>query len=347
MKDAKRWPALALAVLVGMAGCARQHEAGGEMSAAAPAEAVADLPMAAPPAAEAAKAADAGVLGAGVDAGSMLASRTGASDDPRRRFVRTAQATFQVKDVYASALAIEDVAAAEGGFVTRNAIGTQQVRELERPVGDGKLLRLSEVVTEGSLEVRVPGDRAQGFLRKIASQMQFLDARTYEARDVQFDLLRQQLAWQRSQDVQRDIAATGAQPGRTGDKVDAAQARGEQLAVRDEAVVAQRELEDRIAYATLTLTLRQPAQVREQVVPDTAAILRERGPGFFAQAGEAIASGWRGLLAAAVLAVGLWPLWLGAAAAWFAATRLRRWRRARRPQEPPPVAGESGASRPV
>lgn len=48
-------------------------------------------------------------------AASQLASDVLAQTDPQRRFIRTAAAEFQVKDVYRTALAIEDEVAKQGG----------------------------------------------------------------------------------------------------------------------------------------------------------------------------------------------------------------------------------------
>src|SRR5688500_13859122 len=61
-------------------------------------------------------------------AADQLASSANTTTDPQRRFVRTADAGFQVRDVYASTLAIEDAVAAEGGFVVRNSISTRTIR---------------------------------------------------------------------------------------------------------------------------------------------------------------------------------------------------------------------------
>ena len=332
---------LAAAVLAALlAGCARSNQetasAAADMAMEAPSAEAAGAPMPAM-----AREPDA-VQALGVDPDQLASSTTAsAATDPKRRFVRTAEATFQVQDVYAATLAIEDAVAAEGGFVARNSIATQTIRQIERPVGDGKLLRLSEVVPGGTLVVRVPSDRTQAFLRVIARQMTFLDARDFEANDVQFDLLRRELAYRRAQELQQDIRTAGTRPGRTGEKLDAVQAREQMLAARDDAEVARSELEDRIAFSTLTLALGQPAQVREQRVPDTEAILRERGPGFFSELGEAMRLGWRGLLAALVLAAQLWPLWLVVAAltlAWRALRRRRGTGTAMPTQEPSSVS---------
>lgn len=260
-----------------------------------------------------------------VDA-SQLASRNGESDDPARRFVRTADLRFGVRDVYRAALAIEDAAVAAGGFVVANRIEAEAGGTHERKLGDARILQLTEYVTRGSLVVRVPGDRTQQFLRGIAGQMAFLEQRDFQAEDVQFELLRRQLAYRRGEALEGDIAEAGEQPGRTGAKVDAAVARGDALAARDEALVARRQMEDQVAFATIRLALAQPAQVRSTVVPDTAEILRRSGPGFFQRLAESMQAGWLGLLDLVVAFVAAWPLWLVLA---IVAAAVAGWRRRR------------------
>ena len=142
--------------------------------------------------------------GPGVDP-SQVASDVATQVDPQRRFIRTAQAQFQVKDVYRTALAIEDEVASQGGFVVDNEISSQVQRVLSRPLAPGKRLELTEYSLQGQLTVRVPSERTQAFLRAVAAQMEFLDRRSFSARDAQFDLLRQQLASQRAQDEQREL----------------------------------------------------------------------------------------------------------------------------------------------
>ncbi len=339
MQRSPSFLSLSAAVLVLLIGCSRQGDQG--IAAAAPqAVPVADsavLPVAgnAPAAASGLPAAKAApppeaVQQAGV-ASDQLASSVNVANEPDRRFIRTASAQFQVKDVYAATLAIEDAVAAAQGFVVRNTISSSVQGSRRRSIGNDQMLVLSEIVTSGALVVRVPSARTQEFLRGIARQMQFLDQREFAAADAQFDLLRQALASARAQEVQRQVQMAAQQPGRTGDRVDAAQARVDLLATRDEATVARRELEDRIAFSTLTLNLQQPMQVREQTVPDTDAILRARGPGFFQRLGEALREGWSGLLTVVIGLAALWPLWLLSGLAVWAVRWLRRWLRRGRP----------------
>lgn len=347
----------ASAVLAALVACSRGPQGHAEMAASAPAEAadaaagVAPLPAVVPmdvPASEEQQAAKASVDDAGDTAGgsatafderpvdaSQFTSTTGTAGDARRKFVRTASARFGVEDVYAAAMAIEDAAATEGGFVTANRIGAQVRRTHERRLGDGRVLQVSEIATTGQLVVRVPGDRSQAFLRGIAKHVAFLDERDFKANDVQFELLRRDLAARRAAQLQADVARAGQAPGRIGAKVDAAVVRSDALAERDEALISGRQLEDEVEFATLRIELHQPVQVRRTYAPDVDRIVRDAGPGFFARVGDAVGAGWRGLLEALVLAATLWPLWLLLAAAVAAARWLRRRQLAARSKAPP------------
>ncbi len=261
--------------------------------------------------------------GPGVDP-SQVASDVATQVDPQRRFIRTAQAQFQVKDVYRTALAIEDEVASQGGFVVDNEISSQVQRVLSRPLAPGKRLELTEYSLQGQLTVRVPSERTQAFLRAVAAQMEFLDRRSFSARDAQFDLLRQQLASQRAQDEQRELGDAVQAGGKLADRTDAIQSRGAARATRDEALIAQKEFEDRVAFSTITLSLRQDAQVRRAERVDVDAVFRDNGPGFFSRLGESLSVGWRAALDIVIALAALWPLWLTVVAAGVA---WRRWRK--------------------
>ena len=324
---------VALAAALSVVACSREQAAdsagGASVSEERMALETAPAPAAAAPVAPQAAAADDGaasVTGPGVSA-DALGSSTMTQDTGSRRFIRTAQVEAQVQDVQRATTRLEDLAARFGGFVTRNDMATSVGRVERRPIGGGRLVELSTYVVEGNLQVRVPSDRAQAFLRAIAPELEFLDRRHYEAADAQFELLRRALAQTRAEQAQRALAAVASQGGRPGERADVIDGRTQQQAARDEANVEQRMYEDRVAFATLDLTLRQPERVRRAERPDVDAILREEGPGFASRLGDAITRGWRGLQTAGIALVALWPLWLGVA---LMLAIVRAWRTRRR-----------------
>ncbi|MCC7247618.1 MAG: DUF4349 domain-containing protein [Lysobacter sp.] len=265
---------------------------------------------------------------------SQVSSSASTYKDAKRKFIRNAQAQFRVKDVYRSALAIEDVAAAQGGFVVNNNIYAQNLNVQRRPAGDGMLVELTEYTVRGDISVRVPSDNTQAFLRAIANQMDFLDQRSFSAADAQFDILRQQLAFDREQQAQRDLGQASRQNGHMLDKVDVISARSGALEQRDEALIQQKQYEDKVEFSTISLSLYQLSKIRKTELPDVDAIFRDNSPGFFSRLGESMRVGWYGILDVFVALMRAWPVWLILIAGVVA---FRRWR-ARRRQPPVPAA---------
>ena len=253
----------------------------------------------------------------------QLISSAASYVDSERKFVRTADAEFRVKDVYQSAIAIENIVANQGGFVLTNQIKANTDNVNRYRIGNAKLLELAEYTVRGNLSVRVPSDKTQDFLRALIAQIDFLDQRNFEARDVQFDLLRKQLEFLRSQEAQKQLGDLNTAPGGISDKAAIISGQNDAKANRDEAAVVQKEVEDRVAFSTINLSLYQLSKVRKTEIDDVDAIAKASRPGFFSRLFDSVAVGWYGLLDLLIQFIALWPLWLGIGVAIFAIRRLR------------------------
>jgi len=306
-----------IALIAVLASCAKKEEspaAGQHMadnsvaeSAAAPPEQRMAAPSAPPPP-PAREAADTAVTAA--TPAQQMGSSAITYTDGERKFIRTANARFRVKDVYVSALGIEDTVGSHGGFVVKNDIRADTMSTRRHPIGDGKLMELSEYVVQGHLIVRVPSAKTQEFLRAIVGHVVFLDQRNFAARDAQFDLLRQQLEMMRNQETQNDLGQAVKDGGKLMQKTDAIATRNEIKAARDAALIAKKEFEDQVAFSTIELNLYQPAKVLQTERVDVNAMYRQIGPGFFARLGEELRSGWEGLLSFLLGLAGIWPVLL-------------------------------------
>ena len=310
---------LCLALVSGLIACSKREQA-----AEAPMDAAGPPPAAAPSAEVAAVARLKEAVVNEPTTESQLVSSATTYADAQRRFIRTAQARFRVKDVYQSALAIEDAVAAQGGFVTHNEIGADVQEVQRRPKGEGKLIELAEYTVRGELTVRVPSDKTQAFLRSIVNQMEFLDRRNFEATDAQFAMLRQQLAYQRNQETQQALGDAARQGGKLGQKAQTIAARGDAKSGRDEALVMQKEFEDKVAFSTIDLSLYQLSKIRQSELTDVEAVFAENSPGFFSRLGNSLSVGWYGVLDILIELIKLWPLWLLIALILLVVKRLRR-----------------------
>lgn len=259
----------------------------------------------------------------------LAASRAWTQADGTRRFIRTAAVRGRVDDVERASGAIEDLAARHGGFTTRSTLDAQVQSVHRRRLGGTRAMELTVVRSHARVQVRVPSERAPAFLRALRPQLRFIDERSVEALDAQFELLRAQLAQSRARAAAAALADARADGGRLGAQVDAIAVRAQVQAEQDAALLAEREFEDRIAFATLDFALVEGDRLRRTEVVDIDAALDREGPPYLQQLADALRSGWDGTKALVVVLVAAWPLWLVAGLALFA---CRAWRgRARGP----------------
>ncbi|WDS34861.1 DUF4349 domain-containing protein [Pseudoxanthomonas sp.] len=244
----------------------------------------------------------------------QLASSANAYTDGQRRFVRTADARFRVRDTYAAALAIEDLVARQHGFVVLNDINAHVLDTRQRSIGHQRLLEVAEYTVNGTLTVRVPSENTQALLRAMAAQVEFLDARRFQADDVQFDLLAQTQAERRDAQAEQELGQASARNARADQLVAVIESRRQARERRDGALVEQRRTEDRIAFSTLTFSLYQPSMIRRTELPDVAAVLDDNAPSFLWRLGQSLRGGWEGAQALALRLALAWPLWLVLAA---------------------------------
>jgi hypothetical protein len=265
----------------------------------------------------------AGGIPAAAIAATPAASIAGAKG---RQLVLTANVRFGVKNTYLSALAIEDAVVANDGYVVNNNISSSVLQDTTHLGDDGQLVRIAHISITGEMVVRVPSQKAQTFLRDIASQIDVLEQRNFTARDVQFDMLRTQLEALRSNESQTELGQLARQPGYVSEKGAVLEARSQAKAARDEARVAQAQLADQVAFSTIALSLYQPHQLRITKEPDFESASFEHKPSFATNLQQALGAGWNGLLSTLVWAVSIWPLWLFvlAVASAFVSYRSRR-----------------------
>lgn len=226
-----------------------------------------------------------------------------------RQFVLTADLRFRVKDVYKSALEIENLAYSLGGFVLNNDIRSDITRIQSLPQNDNTILQTSAYLTTGELIVRLPSAKTQEFLRKLEPNIDYLDKRHFIARDVQFDILRQKLGYQRAQETQRNYGQAVTQV-KGDNRIDAIDSQDRAKSIRDDAIVNQAIFEDQVAYSTINLNLYQLEKIRQDKIVDINAIIEANRPSFFTGMKFALIDGWYGVLSLLVALAAIWPLWI-------------------------------------
>lgn len=116
-----------------------------------------------------------------------------------RKFIRTADIKFKVKDVAKSTYVIEDATSKFGGFVTYTDLKSDILEKDETKVSQDSTLVTTKYAVTNEITIRVPNRQLDTVIKTIARQIDFLDYRIIKADDVSLKLLSNQLAQKRGE----------------------------------------------------------------------------------------------------------------------------------------------------
>lgn len=244
--------------------------------------------------------------------------------DTARRFILTGDLRFRTRDVVRTTFGIEELIARQGGYVANTRLATHVDQRYLTPISTDSALETTKYTVVNRLTVRVPSNRLDSTLKALIAHVDFLDHRTLTATDVRIALLRDDLARRRlERHSQRLNEAIDEQGRKLAETVRAEEAVVDRRAQADEATLNTLEIEDRIAYSTLTLDIYQREVIRREMLANEQNI-EAYEPGFFHKAGEALHDGWELLQDLALLLLRSWSLVFCVIVAYLLFRRLRR-----------------------
>ena len=101
-----------------------------------------------------------------------------------KKFMKSADLSMEVEDVYKSTVEIEKYVRNNGGFVTKSALISDILADETYNTSNEKAMLIRKYQTENSMEVRVPTEKFGDFLQYINDQKLFLKARNIYAEDI-------------------------------------------------------------------------------------------------------------------------------------------------------------------
>lgn len=225
--------------------------------------------------------------------------------EKNRKFIRTADLKFKVKNVAFSTEAIEDVTHKFGGMVTNTNLHSDISERKETKISLDSARVNTKYTTENEITIRIPNTRLDTVVKSISRQVEFLDARNIKADDVSLQFLANQMARQRSQEHGNRLVKAIDNKGTKLNQIVAAEddlATKKQLA--DDNQVMNLTLKDEVDFSTLTLEIYQPETVRSE----TIAVYNVPRPNVGFQLLEALRDGWYLLEGLLAFVVQLWSL---------------------------------------
>lgn len=237
---------------------------------------------------------------------SSTAAITGS--DTSHRFIRTADLAFRVKDVVQATLGIEDIVKAHGGWIVNTRLRSEPRGSQTIPVSEDSLLEISRFDLRNTVSLRLPDKDLDVALREIGAWVDLFDHRDITADDIKLRMTANALAERRakahSQRLGRAIDDRGRRLRETVSAEEALLASDEK---RDQSLLNNLDLADRVAFSTVSLDFHQPTLTRQEMKASDHAI-GAYTPSLGSRVLGALGDGWRLVEMLITGLAGIWPV---------------------------------------
>lgn len=225
---------------------------------------------------------------------------------PQRKFVRTADLQFKVKDVRKSSEQIEDLTTKYDGFVTYSHLHSDVLEKKTVVISQDSLLEVSSINIENAINIRVPNQHLQSLLKELNSMMTYVNHRTIKAEDVSLQMLSHNLANKRQEKfVERNQSVHQNRKGNIVSATEAEETLLNHQTKADEYKVQNLSLQDQVDYSTITINLYQTTFLDKVMVENRQGIDNYR-TNVFVRMWDSLKTGWMFLEDLIVIVMRLW-----------------------------------------
>jgi hypothetical protein len=227
-----------------------------------------------------------------------------------RKFIRTADLKFKVKNVPQSTYAIENITNKFDGFVTYTNLQSTIIDEYKSKISQDSTLETIRYKVENNITIRVPNKRLDTVIKSIAKQIDFLDYRIIKADDVSLKMLSNQLSQNRSTNSEKRLEkAIDSKGKKINDIVEAENTLADKKEQNDNAKLENLSTQDQINFSTLTIQIYQHETVKQDVIANTKDSNYYK-PNILMRIGDSLKTGWYVLIDIIVFLFEIWWLLL-------------------------------------
>lgn len=247
--------------------------------------------------------------------------------DSTRKFIRTADLKFKVKNVIESTYDIENITSHHGGFVTFTNLESNIDNFTSTAISADSLLETTYFTIENSMTLRVPNIKLDTTLKEIAKNIQYLDYRIIKADDVALNMLANSYAQTRANVSEKQLVNAIANNRKKLSETSIAENNLNSLgAQNDHAKISNLSLIDQINFSTIHLMIYEKQAVKRELV-SSEKNMDKYEPGFGHKLLDSLKYGWNILATFILFLAQLWGLFLFSIIGYFAYKAYRNRRR--------------------
>ncbi len=237
-------------------------------------------------------------------------STLAASQNPGgRKLITTSNLRFRVGDVFESTQQIESLALKNGGFIMLSDLTSRVDYNDQVRISKDSSMHVDYISCTSKINIRVPAGKLADFLSELAPMVDYLDTRNIAANDVTLTLLGNELLKQRTKKHNARLGSKITSSKNLSNIVYAEQ----QLLAKEEqsdlALISNLQLEDQIAFTTISMDVYQPQVKKYKLVKDTPEFKRYEVP-FTTRVVKSLDEGLDGLVSFILFMLSGWQVFL-------------------------------------
>ena len=238
----------------------------------------------------------------------VVSSKSMSNPYKDKKFIKTANLEFLVKDVYNSSVSIEEIVIANDGFLINSNLYTDvyrsQIFEKSKEVN----VLVEEFETRNNITIRVPSANLHETLMSIADEIEFLHYRSITADDVGLKLLAEELEQKRNAKSASNIQKQINAGGKLDDKIYGEEIAFQRETQKDISKLKELSIEDKVEYSTVTIAIYQGKEMRTQDVANFDVFKDQYKKPYYKELGEAFGSSIEMIKVFIAFCVNIWPI---------------------------------------
>ncbi|MEN9337609.1 MAG: hypothetical protein RLZZ500_2596 [Bacteroidota bacterium] len=213
-------------------------------------------------------------------------------NDKSKKLVRTGEVRVRVNDVVESTHRIENAVSAAGGFVTHTKMESKVEERKETEISNDSLLISTQYHTENDMVVRVPTAQLNSVLQAIAKEVEYVDYRNIDTEDVTLQFVANSLESKRKNETSLRLEkGIDGRSAKLNQVIEAENEREAKASERDVKQLENKQLDNKVNYATLALKLYQNSVIKQERIASMERMDRLQ-PAFGTRAWNNIKTGW-------------------------------------------------------
>lgn len=224
---------------------------------------------------------------------------------PDKKFVKTAEVSMEVKDVYEATVHIENALKNLGGFVTKSELQSQVIEEETYNTSDQNAVLLRKFNSYNKMQVRVPSEKLGAFLTSVNDRKLFLNTRIISAEDVTNNAKIAELELKK-------INKTGEVISQMKINEKKANLTEENEEKNNTQQIENLNLADNIKYCTVDIYIKEPrVRIAEIAITNSQFYDNKYQVNFFYEAKSSLLNGFYFVQKFFVFLLNFWPLFAG------------------------------------